>query len=178
MHWKWSAWGSESCSKSQHCVILWQLLSLCDQSPFLSQLLTRTAEVHTQLASAAQSPLTLLCYLQTCGEVLLTRVYSSVTCFSAEEEDKYFIVAKVLHCQISFFPSDRPIQTFIAVTWTENKLNSAFVCGGKQEVHSRTMSPVNLETLIRGQAGWEKDWTIKIHVPFFAKFKSLQHQTV
>ena len=45
---------------SQQSVILWQLLSLCDQSPFLSLLLTRTVEVQTQLSSAAQSLLTLL----------------------------------------------------------------------------------------------------------------------
>jgi len=46
----------------------------------------------------------------------------SFTCFSAEQKDEDIFTAEALHRKISLLPSDRPVQTFVAVTWT-GKLN-------------------------------------------------------
>lgn len=48
--------------------------------------------------------------------VFLLIARCSVTCFSAEQKNKDIFAAEVLHRQISFLPTDRPVQTFIAVT--------------------------------------------------------------
>lgn len=44
------------------------------------------------------------------------RMFESVTCFSAEQKDKDVHAAEVLHREVSFLPSDRPVEALITET--------------------------------------------------------------